>query len=170
MVDIMGFYQNIRLVFRKTPGLMNERMINWRKGETVSRVERPTRLDKARMLGYKAKSGFVIARVRIKKGGSKRVKPRMGRKPSKAGRFFNVKKSARWIAEEKASRVFRNMEVLNSYFVCGDGKQEWFEVILVDPQDPVIKADKNLNFLAHQRGRAERGLTAASHKTDRRKL
>lgn len=166
----MGFYQNLRLVYRKTPNLMRERMIHWRKGETVSKAVKPTRLDKARMLGYKAKSGFVIARVRIKKGGSKRVKPRMGRSPSKAGRFFNVRKSARWIAEEKASRIFKNMEVLNSYFVCKDGKHEWFEVILVDPQNPVIKADRNLSFLAHQRGRAERGLTAAAHKTDRRKL
>ncbi len=170
MVDIMGFYQNLRLVYRKTPDLMKARMIAWRKGETVSKVARPTRLDKARMLGYKAKSGFVIARVRIKKGGSKRVKPRMGRGPSKSGRFFNPRKSARWIAEEKASHVFRNMEVLNSYFVCKDGKHEWFEVILIDPENPSIKADKNLYRVAAQRGRAERGLTAAAHKTDRRKL
>src|SRR3989344_5493128 len=118
----MGFYQNLRLVYRKTPDLMKERMIRWRKGETVSKVERPTRLDKARMLGYKAKSGFVIPR-----------------------------KSARWIAEEKASDVFRNMEVLNSYFICKDGKHEWFEVILIDPQNPVIKADKILSSVANQR-------------------
>ncbi|MBI4177533.1 MAG: 50S ribosomal protein L15e [Candidatus Aenigmarchaeota archaeon] len=166
----MGFYQNLRFVYRKTPDLMRERMIQWRKGETVTKVGHPTRLDKARMLGYKAKSGFVVARVRIKKGGSKRVKPRMGRSPSKAGRFFNPRKSARWIAEEKASRIFKNMEVLNSYFVCKDGKQEWFEVILVDPQNPSIKADRALSSVASQRGRAERGLTAAAHKTDRRKL
>ena len=170
MADTMGLYQNLRFAFRKNPELMKARMIDWRKGETVAKAERPTRLDKARMLGYKAKSGFVIARVRIKKGGSKRVKPRMGRSPSKAGRFFNVRKSARWIAEEKASRVFKNMEALNSYFVCNDGKHEWFEVIMVDPQNPMIKADKDLRFLAYQRGRAERGLTAAAHKTDRRKL
>ncbi|MFH0889951.1 MAG: 50S ribosomal protein L15e [Candidatus Aenigmatarchaeota archaeon] len=166
----MGFYKNIRLACRNNPELMKERMVDWRKGETVVGVERPTRLDKARMLGYKAKSGFVIARVRIKRGGSKRVKPRMGRSPSKSGRFFNPRKSARWIAEEKASKSYPNMEVLNSYFLARDGKHEWFEIILVDPHNPSIMADKNLNRVASQRGRAERGLTAAAHKTDRRKL
>ncbi len=166
----MGFYKNIRIAVRNNPGLMRERMMDWRKGETVVGVERPTRLDKARMLGFKAKAGFAVARVRIKRGGSKRVNPARGRKPAKTGRFFNPRKSAQWIAEEKASKSYPNMEVLNSYFLARDGKNEWFEVMLVDPKNPSIMADKNLCRVASQRGRAERGLTAAAHKTDRRKL
>ncbi len=166
----MGFYKKLRFVYQDNPGLMKARMINWRKGETVVKIDRPARLDKARMLGYRAKAGFALARVRIKKGGSKRVKPRMGRSPSKSGRFFNPRKSARWIAEEKASKMFTNMEALNSYQVCEDGKHKWFEIILVDPRNPSIMADKRLSWIIGQRGRAERGLTSASHKTDRRKL
>ena len=33
----------------------------------IERVEKPTNIKKARMLGYKAKQGFIIVRVRVKK-------------------------------------------------------------------------------------------------------
>ncbi|MCW3981663.1 MAG: 50S ribosomal protein L15e, partial [Candidatus Bathyarchaeota archaeon] len=35
--------------------LMWQRLIKWRKQPSTLRIERPTRLDKARTLGYKAK-------------------------------------------------------------------------------------------------------------------
>lgn len=38
----------------------------------VVRASRPSRPDKARRLGYKAKQGFVIYRVRVRRGGRKR--------------------------------------------------------------------------------------------------
>jgi large subunit ribosomal protein L15e len=34
---------------------MRQRLIEWRREPTVVRVEKPTRLDRARALGYKAK-------------------------------------------------------------------------------------------------------------------
>jgi large subunit ribosomal protein L15e len=44
-----------------------------------------------------------------------------------------------------------------------DGLHEWFEIIMVDPHHPVIKADKTINWIcsSKQKGRAFRGLTAA---------
>ena len=51
------------------------------------------------------------------------------------------------IAEARADRKYPNLEVLNSYWVGEDGKNKWFEVILVDPHHPVIKSDKNLNWI-----------------------
>jgi len=76
------------------------------------------------------------------------------------------KKSLQRIAEERAARKFPNMEVLNSYWVGEDGRYKWFEVILVDPHHPVIRADKNLNWICHpsHRGRAFRGKTSAGRK------
>ncbi|WP_455364941.1 hypothetical protein, partial [[Eubacterium] cellulosolvens] len=49
--------------------LMRERVIRWRRQPSIIRIERPTRLDRARRLGYKAKNGFSLVRVRIRRGG-----------------------------------------------------------------------------------------------------
>jgi len=49
--------------------LMRQRLIEWRRQPAIFRVEKPTRLDRARKLGYKAKQGFVIACVRVRRGG-----------------------------------------------------------------------------------------------------
>ena len=113
--------------------LMLERVIKWRRQPTVIRVERPTRLDRARKLGYKAKTGFVMTRVRVRRGGSSRPRPKSGRRPKRMGvARLRLAKSFRLIAEEKAARRFPNLEVLNSYWVWEDGRSKWFEAILVD--------------------------------------
>jgi len=59
---------------------LRERMIKWRKSQTITKVDKPLRLDRARVLGYKNKKGFVIVRVRIKRGGHKRPRPNKGRR------------------------------------------------------------------------------------------
>jgi large subunit ribosomal protein L15e len=51
---------------------IRQRLIEWRREPAVVRVERPTRLNRARALGYKAKQGFVIVRVRVRKGGQRK--------------------------------------------------------------------------------------------------
>jgi large subunit ribosomal protein L15e len=38
----------------------------------IHRASRPSRPDKARRLGYKAKQGYVVYRVRVRRGGRKR--------------------------------------------------------------------------------------------------
>jgi ribosomal protein L15E len=81
-------------------------------------------------------------------------------------RKYKLAKSLRLIAEERAARKFPNLEVLNSYWVGEDGRHKWFEVILVDPNHPVIKADKDINWICEKqhKGRAFRGLTSAGKK------
>ena len=60
-----------------------ERGIEYRKGKSIERVERPTKLHRARTLGYKAKQGYVVVRARIRKGGMHKVRPKsLGRNPS----------------------------------------------------------------------------------------
>src|SRR3989337_4194788 len=139
--------------------LMRQRLIEWRKQHTVTRVERPTRLDRARKLGYKAKQGFVIARVRVRRGGLRKQRPRSGRRPKRMGvHKFKPATSLRLIGEERTARKFPNMEVLNSYWVGADGRSKWFDVILVDPDQPVLKTDKNINWITEEQhtGRAFR--------------
>lgn len=144
--------------------LYRQRYITWRKQPAIVRIEKPTRVDKARRLGYKAKQGFVVVRVRVKKGIRKRPKPAKGRRPKRYGRFLPKKISLQVIAEQRANRKFPNLEVLNSYWVGSDSKYDWYEVILVDPNHPAIKNDPTINWICRQRGRVFRGLTAAGRR------
>jgi len=155
------------MIKKKSPTL-KEKMIQWRKQHTVEKVEKPSNTKKARSLGYKAKKGISVARVRIKKGGRTRRKyGRGGRKPKKAGLVkFTPTKGLKRIAEERVAKKFPNMEVLNSYYVGEDGKNKWYEIILVDPNSPSIKKDKNLKWVSipSNRRRVLRGLTSAGKK------
>ncbi|MEM2394115.1 MAG: 50S ribosomal protein L15e [Candidatus Bathyarchaeia archaeon] len=147
--------------------LMRQRLIEWRKQPAIFRVEKPTRLDRARKLGYKAKQGFIIVRVRVRRGGLRKQRPRSGRRPKRMGvTKYKPAKSLQLIAEERAARKFPNLEVLNSYWVGEDGRFKWFEVIMVDKAHPAIKSDKDINWICqkqHNR-RVFRGLTSAGKK------
>lgn len=147
--------------------LMRERLIRWRRQPTTMRIEKPTRIDRARKLGYKAKQGFVIVRVRVRRGGLRKKRPRAGRRPKRMGvKKFKPAKSLRLIAEERAAKRFPNLEVLNSYWVGEDGRAKWFEIIMVDPNHPAIKTDNDINWICekqHHR-RVFRGLTSAGKK------
>src|SRR3989344_3735745 len=135
-----------------------ELTLKWRKENSVNKVERPTRLDKARMLGYKAKKGFVIARVKVNRGGRKRKRHTIRKV---------VKMSYRWVAEQRAQKKFQNLEVLNSYFLAKDGENYFYEIIMVDYSRPEIKNDKTINWITKKTNqhRVHRGLTSAGKKS-----
>ena len=152
-----------------------ERRIQWRKEENFCRIERPTRLDRARALGYKAKQGYVVVRARVRKGSFQKRAIVTGRRAKRKGiNQITVGKSLQRMAEERTAKRYPNLEVLNSYWVGADGQQwvgadgqqEWYEVILVDPAHPVIKADPKINWIcddAHK-NRVYRGKTSAGQK------
>jgi len=137
-------------------------VIVWNKQATIVRIDEPSRMDRAHAVGYRAKQGFAVVRVRIGKGSSKREQPAGGRKPAHAGMTrVTPAKSLQRIAEERASKRYLNMEAMNSYYAGESGKDIWYEVIMVDPNHPVVKSDRKISWVATQRGRAERGLTSA---------
>jgi large subunit ribosomal protein L15e len=69
------------------------------------------------------------------------------------------------VAEQRAARKYKTLEVLNSYWVGEDGIYYFFEVILVDPNHPQIRNDPVLKWIVEkQKGRAFRGLTSAGTK------
>ncbi len=147
---------------------LKSRMIQWRRSDAAVVVDKPFRLDKARMLGYKAKKGFVVVRIRLLRGGRKREQMGVkGRKSRKQHIRKILKMSYQWVAEIRASRKYPNLEVLNSYFLAKDGKNYFFEIIMVDPDKPEIKNDKTINWINNgsHTGRAERGLTSAAKKS-----
>lgn len=147
--------------------LYKERLIQWRRENSVTRVERPTRLDRARALGYKAKQGFVVVRSRVRRGGLRKKRPKRGHRPGPMGvRKITAGKNLRWIAEERAQRHHPNLEVLNSYWVGQDGRHKYFEVVMVDPSHPVIQADPDINWICESQhsNRVARGKTSAGLK------
>jgi large subunit ribosomal protein L15e len=147
--------------------IQKNRLIQWRSEAVVTKADRPTRIDRARALGYKSKQGIVVARVRVGRGGRKTPDVAGGRRPRRSGRFFTLNKSKQQVAEEKASSKYRNMEVLNSYWAGEDGKHVWYEVILADTAHPSVKKDRDTKWVASgkQKGRAKRGLTSAGKKS-----
>lgn len=141
-----------------------ERLIQWRKDENYLKIEHPTRLDRARKLGYKAKQGFIVVRGRVRKGSLRKRQIRKGRRAKRRGiNKITAGKSLQRICEERAAKRYPNLEVLNSYWVGMDGLHEWFEIIMVDPHHSVIKADRTINWICEpqHRNRVFRGLTAA---------
>ena len=147
--------------------LNKERRIAWRREENFVRIDKPTRLDKARNVGYKAKQGYVLVRGRVRKGSFGKRKIKAGRRAKRKGILqITVGKSMQRIAEERAQKRYRNLEVLNSYWVGADGQYEWYEIILVDPSHPVIQADPKINWICYntQKGRVYRGKTAAGQR------
>lgn len=142
-------------------------LIEWRKSNAVVRLERPTRLDRARALGYKAKKGFSVVRVRVRRGGHKRPRPKGGRRSKRMHIRKNLMMNYREISERRASLHYPNLEVLNSYWLAEDGKYAWYEVIFVDKCRPEIKSDKSMAWMSSNKHtkRTFRGLTSAARKS-----
>jgi len=147
---------------------IRNRLIVWRKQGSIVRLEHPTRLGRARELGYKAKQGYVVVRVRTGRGPREKIRPKAGRKPRAMGVVrYTPQKSRRWIAEERVAKKFPNLRLLNSYWVGNDSKWVWYECILVDPIHPVIYNDPDINWICDpvQKGRVSRGLSSAGKRS-----
>lgn len=163
----MGVFKYLQQVFKKPRiGVTRERLLQIRREPATLRISRPTKLHRARALGYKAKQGMLVVRQRVDRGGHFRTRPVKGRRSRNQGKRINLRKNYQLIAEERAGKKYTNCEVLNSYYLTKDGKHYWFEVILVDRASPDTKADKRIAWVASpkQRGRANRGLTSAGRK------
>ncbi|KAF3647388.1 60S ribosomal protein L15 [Capsicum annuum] len=154
--DVMRFLQRVRCwEYRQLPSIV--------------RVTRPTRPDKARRLGYKAKQGYVVYRVRVKRGGRKRPvsKGIVYGKPTNQGvTQLKFQRSKRSVAEERAGRKLGGLRVLNSYWINEDSTYKYYEVILVDQAHAAIRNDPRINWICNpvHKHRELRGLTSAGKK------
>jgi large subunit ribosomal protein L15e len=163
----MGYLKYVRELWKKPmenmPELWRERLIKWRQEPATVRLEKPTRIDRARSLGYRAKPGFVVVRQRVNRGGRQRAQIRSGRRSKTMRRVKILGMNYKQVAEQRAQKKYVNCEVLNSYWLAKDGKHYWFEVILVDKDHPQILADNELKWMAEpqHRGRVFRGLTSS---------
>ena len=132
-------------MWKENSAVLRERAISWRKENAVTRIERPSRLLRARRLGYKAKQGIIVIRMRVGSGGMRRQRPRGGRRPKHLG-VTRIKQddNMKIVAQRRVLEKYPNMKLLGSYFLYKDGKHYWYEVILADPSHPSISKDKEL--------------------------
>jgi large subunit ribosomal protein L15e len=168
LIMTKGLYHQLRNAWKKPDSKrLRELMVKWRSEPTVIKIDRPTRLDRARNLGYKAKKGIVLARIRVPRGGRKRPRPNKGRRSKRQTNKKIVKMNYRQIAEQRTQKKFPNLEVLNSYVVAKDGRYYFYEIILLDYSRPEIKNDKNYSWITKKTNqkRAYRGLTSAGKKS-----
>jgi len=168
---VKSMYDHVRDQWKKPDtsykSPQQQRLIQWRKEENFTRVEKPLRIDRARSLGYKAKPGYIVARARVRRGSLRKPTIKGGRKPSAKGiTKITAGKSTQRIAEERTAKHYPNMEVLNSYWVGDDGKHHYYEVILVDPVHPSIMKDTKINWITNvsNKKRVLRGKTSAGQK------
>ena len=124
---------------------LRDRVITWRKQDAVTRIEKPSRILRARRLGYKAKQGIIVVRMRVGTGGMRRKRPTGGRRPKHLG-VTRIKAAVnmKQVAERRVLERYPNMSLLGSYFIYKDGMHYWYEVILADRSHPRITKDKEL--------------------------
>ena len=124
---------------------LREKAILWRKQNAMIRIAKPSRISRARRLGYKAKQGIVVVRMRVGTGGMRKQRPRGGRRPKHLGvTRIKAAVSMKQVAERRVLERYRNMKLLGSYFLYKDGMHYWFEIILADPSHKRIAKDKEI--------------------------
>mmetsp|Transcript_12089 Transcript_12089/g.22694 ORF Transcript_12089/g.22694 Transcript_12089/m.22694 type:complete len:205 (-) Transcript_12089:167-781(-) len=170
----MGAYKYIEELWRKKQSdvlrfLLRVRCWEYRQLSSICRLTRPTRPDKARRMGYKAKQGVVVYRTRVRRGGRKKQVPKgivYGKPVTQGITKLKPKRNAQARAEEKVGRKCGGLRVLNSYWVNEDSTYKYFEVILIDPQHPAIRNDARMNWICNptHKHRELRGLTSAGKK------
>ena len=134
-------------VFHEKTGDIAARAVELRRGPTLVRIDRPSRLDRARTMGYKAKQGIVVVRIRVARGGMRRKRPVSGRRSKHMGVLkMKADISTQTVAVRRVSERFINMKLLGSYPLWKDGKHIWYECILADPLNPSIKSDYNFRL------------------------
>uniref|UniRef100_A0A8C2YSA5 Ribosomal protein L15 n=1 Tax=Chinchilla lanigera TaxID=34839 RepID=A0A8C2YSA5_CHILA len=148
----MGAYKYIQELWRKKQSdvmrfLLRVRCWQYRQLSALHRAPRPTRPDKARRLGYKAKQGRWCPSVFLG------VVLLQGRANSNAC--------------ERAGRHCGALRVLNSYWVGEDSTYKFFEVILIDPFHKAIRRNPDTQWITKpvHKHREMRGLTSAGRKS-----
>uniref|UniRef100_A0A1W7R9S0 Ribosomal protein L15 n=1 Tax=Hadrurus spadix TaxID=141984 RepID=A0A1W7R9S0_9SCOR len=171
----MGAYKYMQELWRKKQSdvmrfLLRLRCWYFRQLPACHRAPRPTRPDKARRLGYRAKQGYVIYRIRIRRGGRKKQVPKgctYGKPKNHGVNQLKPVRNHQSIAEERVGRHCGALRVLNSYWVAQDATYKFFEVVLVDPFHKAIRRDAKINWICGSvhKHRELRGLTSAGRKS-----
>ncbi len=169
----MTFAQILRAIHRKKQSdvvryMTRLKIVEARQFDVVHRIEKPTFIDRARKLGYKAKHGYTVWSVRIRKGdairnynngntrgkcvnaGIHQIKPSLNKQNE---------------AEQIVGKKLGGLRLLSSYKIGVDVRFHYFEVICVDPMHNAIRNDHKINWICSKKHREMRGLTSAGRKS-----
>ena len=170
----MGAYKYLEELWKKKQSevmrfVFRLRTWEYRQQPSIVRLNRPSRPDKARRLGFKAKQGYVVYRVKVRAGGRKRPNAKgivYGKVVNQGINKIKQKRSIRTIAEGRIGKHCGNLRILNSYWIAQDATYKYFEVILVDPSHKAIRNDPRINWICAgvHKHRESRGLTTAGKK------
>uniref|UniRef100_A0A8C0XXY7 Ribosomal protein L15 n=1 Tax=Castor canadensis TaxID=51338 RepID=A0A8C0XXY7_CASCN len=114
--------------------------------------------------------GYVIYRIRVRRGGRKRPVPKgatYGKPVHHGVNQLKFARSLQSVAEERAGRHCGALRVLNSYWVGEDSTYKFFEVILIDPFHKAIRRNPDTQWITKpvHKHREMRGLTSAGRKS-----
>ena len=170
----MGAYKFLEELWRKKQSdvmrfILRVRTWEFRQHKAIHRATKPSRPDKAHKLGYKAKQGYVIWRVRVRRGNRRKLgnKGQIYGKPSNQGVLQRkFQRNLKSVAEERVGKICGGLRVLNSYWAGQDSIYKFYEVILVDPAHNAIRNDPKINWICQpaQKHRELRGITSSGRK------
>src|SRR3990172_8341244 len=145
-----------------------QRLVDWRHGPAIGRIERPTRIDRARELGYRAKQGYILVRARVRRGGRRKPHPMGGRKAKRRGlRKITMAKSIQRIAEGRGARRVPHPEILHSYWGGGGGAPglPWPDIRGEEgPRPPAQRQGRGEGSPEHRGPRAQGQVTAVTRR------
>ena len=132
-------------MWKENSAVLREKAVIWRRQNALTRIDKPSRITRARRLGYKAKQGIIVVRMRVGAGGMRKQRPTGGRRPKHLGvTRIKADVSMKQVAERRVMERYPNMKLFGSYFLYKDGMYYWFEVILADKSHNSIRKDKEL--------------------------
>ncbi|ERE68542.1 60S ribosomal protein L15-like protein [Cricetulus griseus] len=143
----MGAYKYMQQLGRKKQSKVMRFLLRvcfwqYRRLSVLHRALSHTGPDKVQRLGYKAKQGYVIYRIRVCRGGRKCPVPKGATHGKPVHHGVNQLKFARSlqsVAEERVGCHCGALRVLNSYWNGEDSTYKCFEVILIDPFHKAIR-------------------------------
>merc|ERR1712224_30222 len=146
--------------------LLRLRCWEYRQLPGIVRIKRPSRSDAAKRAGYKAKQGYVIYRVRVRRGNRKKPQPNgivYGRPSNHGITLLKPKRNLRVVAEGRVGRRCGSLRLLNSYWINQDSTYKYFEVIMIEPFHKVTRHDCRINWICYPTHihREMRGITCA---------
>ena len=117
--SIMGAYKYLAEMATKKQSdvlqfVSRVRCWEYRQLAVIHRASRPSRPDKARRLGYKSKQGYLIYRVRVRRGNRKKPAPKGATygKPVRQGiNHLKYQRGLKSTAEERVARRCGNLRV-----------------------------------------------------------
>jgi len=105
-------------------------ILDYLKGkQSYDRLPYPVLLDSCKVKGYKQNNSFTVL-AKITKGSKKSAIIKKARKPSLAGKKYDLKISNLEIAKNRTSKRYKNLKLVNGHFLLHHAGYNYYQIIL----------------------------------------